>query len=147
MQERSTGHLRRFRSPHRRSVCRILHLNEPHRQAIAAVTALVAHATGKAAHQMDTEIADLSLPERSRNGRSRNRRRIVLPRRGLSASLSFAVQVCLEEAVANIIMYSTTTDDHLEIVVEVERREQTLVDQCTRYLPIPQMGVISLSPE
>jgi hypothetical protein len=26
----------------------------------------------------------------------------------LSASLSFAVQVCLEEAVANIIMYSTT---------------------------------------
>jgi len=47
--------------------------------------------------------------------------------RGLSASLSFDVQVCLEEAVANIIMYSTSTDDHLEIVVEVERREQTLV--------------------
>jgi serine/threonine-protein kinase RsbW len=45
----------------------------------------------------------------------------------LSASLSFAVQVCLEEAVANIIMYSTTTDDRLEIVVEVERRDQTLV--------------------
>jgi serine/threonine-protein kinase RsbW len=47
--------------------------------------------------------------------------------RDLSASLSFAVQVCLEEAVANIIMYSTTTDDRLEIVVEVERRNQTLV--------------------
>jgi serine/threonine-protein kinase RsbW len=47
--------------------------------------------------------------------------------RGLSASLSFAVQVCLEEAVANIIMYSATTDDRLEIVVEVERRHQTLV--------------------
>jgi serine/threonine-protein kinase RsbW len=45
----------------------------------------------------------------------------------LSADLSFAVQVCLEEAVANIIMYSTTTDDRLEIVVEVERRDQTLV--------------------
>jgi serine/threonine-protein kinase RsbW len=45
----------------------------------------------------------------------------------LSANLSFAVQVCLEEAVANIIMYSTTTDDRLEIVVEVEHRDQTLV--------------------
>jgi serine/threonine-protein kinase RsbW len=47
--------------------------------------------------------------------------------RELSASLSFAVQVCLEEAVANIIMYSTAKDDGLEIVVEVERRDQTLV--------------------
>jgi serine/threonine-protein kinase RsbW len=47
--------------------------------------------------------------------------------RDLSASLSFAVQVCLEEAVANIIMYSTTKDDRLEIVVEVEREDQTLV--------------------
>src|SRR5215510_9974277 len=45
----------------------------------------------------------------------------------LSANLSFAVEVCLEEAVANIIMYSTTTDDRLEIVVEVEHRDQTLV--------------------
>ena len=42
-------------------------------------------------------------------------------------SLSFAVQVCLEEAVANIVMYSTTKDDGLEIVVEVEREDQTLV--------------------
>src|SRR5262245_5046462 len=47
--------------------------------------------------------------------------------RGLSADLLFAVQVCLEEAVANIIMYSATTDDRLEIVVEIERGEQTLV--------------------
>src|SRR5262245_39293678 len=47
--------------------------------------------------------------------------------RDLSPNLSFAVQVCLEEAVANIIMYSTAADDHLEIVVEVERRDQTLV--------------------
>ena len=49
--------------------------------------------------------------------------------RDLSANLSFAVQVCLEEAVANIIMYSTTTDDRLEIVIEVERRNQSLVAQ------------------
>src|SRR5262245_8411151 len=42
-------------------------------------------------------------------------------------NLSFAVQVCLEEAVANIIMYSATQDDRLEIVVEVEHRDQTLV--------------------
>jgi serine/threonine-protein kinase RsbW len=47
--------------------------------------------------------------------------------RELSANLSFALQVCLEEAVANIIMYSTTTDDRLEIVVEVENENQTLV--------------------
>jgi serine/threonine-protein kinase RsbW len=47
--------------------------------------------------------------------------------RDLSASLSFAVQVCLEETVANIIMYNTTKDDRLEIVVEVEREDQTLV--------------------
>jgi hypothetical protein len=36
--------------------------------------------------------------------------------RDLSHELSFAIQVCLEEAAANIIMYSTTTDDRLEIV-------------------------------
>jgi serine/threonine-protein kinase RsbW len=47
--------------------------------------------------------------------------------RDLSAGLSFAVQVCLEEAVANIIMYSATTDDCLEIVIEVERDDKTLV--------------------
>ena len=47
--------------------------------------------------------------------------------RELSANLLFAVQLCLEEAFANIIMYSTPTDDRLEIVVEVERRDQTLV--------------------
>ena len=34
----------------------------------------------------------------------------------LSANLSFAVQVCLEEAVANIIMYSTTTDDPTQVL-------------------------------
>jgi serine/threonine-protein kinase RsbW len=47
--------------------------------------------------------------------------------RDLSANLLFAVQVCLEETVANIIMYSTTTNDRLEIVIEVEHEDQTLV--------------------
>src|SRR5262245_21252542 len=47
--------------------------------------------------------------------------------RDLSADLSFAVQVCLEDAVANIIMYSTTTDDLLEIVVEVKRSDRAVV--------------------
>ena len=47
--------------------------------------------------------------------------------RDLSAGLSFAVQVCLEEAVANIIMYSAITDVCLEIVIEVERDDKTLV--------------------
>jgi serine/threonine-protein kinase RsbW len=49
--------------------------------------------------------------------------------RDLSPELSFAIQVCLEEAVANIIMYNATTDDRLEIVIEVERRNQSLVAQ------------------
>jgi serine/threonine-protein kinase RsbW len=49
--------------------------------------------------------------------------------RDLSPELSFAIQVCLEEAVANIIMYSATTDDRLEIVIEVERRDESLVAQ------------------
>jgi serine/threonine-protein kinase RsbW len=47
--------------------------------------------------------------------------------RDLSADVSFAVQVCLEEAVANIMMYSAAQDDPLEIAVEVERTEQALV--------------------
>jgi anti-sigma regulatory factor (Ser/Thr protein kinase) len=46
---------------------------------------------------------------------------------GLSADLSFAVQVCLEEAVANIMMYSAAQDAPLEIAVEVERTDQALV--------------------
>ena len=48
-------------------------------------------------------------------------------KRDLSPELSFAVQVCLEEAVANIIMYSATQDDRLEIVVEVGRSDRALV--------------------
>jgi serine/threonine-protein kinase RsbW len=48
-------------------------------------------------------------------------------KRDLSPELSFAVQVCLEEAIANIIMYSATIDGRLEITVEVEREDQTLV--------------------
>ena len=47
--------------------------------------------------------------------------------RDLSASLSFAVQVCLEEAVANIMMYTAAQDAPLDIVVEVERTDQALV--------------------
>jgi serine/threonine-protein kinase RsbW len=47
--------------------------------------------------------------------------------RDLSADLSFALQVCLEEAVANIMMYSAPQDAPLEIAVEVERSDQTLV--------------------
>ena len=45
----------------------------------------------------------------------------------LSADLSFAVQVCLEEAVANIMMYTAAQDAPLNIVVEVERTGQALV--------------------
>jgi serine/threonine-protein kinase RsbW len=48
-------------------------------------------------------------------------------RQGTSADVSFAVQLCLEEAVANIIMYGGAKDDPLEIAVELERNGTTLV--------------------
>jgi serine/threonine-protein kinase RsbW len=45
----------------------------------------------------------------------------------LSSDLSFAVQLCLEEAVANVIMYGGHARDRLEIAVEVEDSGATLV--------------------
>src|SRR5262249_45169990 len=47
--------------------------------------------------------------------------------RDLAADPSFAVQVCLEETVANIMMYSAAQDAPLEIAVELERTDQALV--------------------
>ena len=48
-------------------------------------------------------------------------------RKGVSSDVSFAVQLCLEEAVANVIMYGAPKGDHLEIAVELERDAGTLV--------------------
>jgi anti-sigma regulatory factor (Ser/Thr protein kinase) len=49
-------------------------------------------------------------------------------RQELSADTSFGVQLCLEEAVANIIMYGGgARDDLLDITIEVERNGGTLV--------------------
>ena len=45
----------------------------------------------------------------------------------LPPDVSFAVQLCLEEAVANVIMHGGGSGDRLEIAVEVERRDGTLV--------------------
>jgi serine/threonine-protein kinase RsbW len=45
----------------------------------------------------------------------------------LSADTSFAIQLCLEEAVANIIMHGDAKDDRSEIAIEVERNGGTLV--------------------
>ena len=45
----------------------------------------------------------------------------------LSADTSFAVQLCLEEAVANTIMHGAGKDDRLEIAIELERNGGTLV--------------------
>ena len=45
----------------------------------------------------------------------------------VSPDISFAVQLCLEEAVANVIMYGGPVDGRLEIAVEVERGDGTLV--------------------
>ena len=43
----------------------------------------------------------------------------------ISSDVSFAVQLCLEEAVANIIMYGAARDERLEIAVELERNGAT----------------------
>jgi anti-sigma regulatory factor (Ser/Thr protein kinase) len=48
-------------------------------------------------------------------------------RKGVSNDVSFAVQLCLEEAVANIIMYGGMSDEPLKIVIEVERNGTTLI--------------------
>ncbi len=45
----------------------------------------------------------------------------------LSPDLSFAVQLCLEEAVANVIMHCAADDDRVEIAVELQRKGDTLV--------------------
>jgi serine/threonine-protein kinase RsbW len=45
----------------------------------------------------------------------------------VSADLSFALQLCLEEAVANVIMYGGAKDERLEIAVELECNGGTLV--------------------
>jgi serine/threonine-protein kinase RsbW len=46
----------------------------------------------------------------------------------LSADTSFAIQLCLEEAVANIIMYGgVTTEDRPKIAIELKRNGETLV--------------------
>jgi anti-sigma regulatory factor (Ser/Thr protein kinase) len=49
-------------------------------------------------------------------------------RQELSADTSFAIELCLEEAVANIIMYGGgAKGDRLEITIELERNGGTLV--------------------
>ncbi len=48
-------------------------------------------------------------------------------RHGVSADASFAIQLCLEESVANVIMYGVPKGDRLEIVIELERHGGTLV--------------------
>ena len=45
----------------------------------------------------------------------------------ISPNMSFAVQVCLEEVAANIIMYGAINDERLQISVELERVGETLL--------------------
>jgi len=46
----------------------------------------------------------------------------------LSDETSFAIQLCLEEAIANIIMYGGVgKDDRLEITVQLERNDEIVV--------------------
>jgi serine/threonine-protein kinase RsbW len=48
-------------------------------------------------------------------------------RENTSPNLSFNIQLCLEEAVANAIMYGAARDDHMEIAVELEGNGGTVV--------------------
>jgi anti-sigma regulatory factor (Ser/Thr protein kinase) len=50
-----------------------------------------------------------------------------LTRQDVSSDVSFAIAFCLEEAVANVIMYGAPKGDDLEIAVELERDAGTLV--------------------
>jgi len=45
----------------------------------------------------------------------------------LSPDLSFAVQLCLEEAVANVMIHRAGSDDQMEIAIELERSGDTLI--------------------
>jgi anti-sigma regulatory factor (Ser/Thr protein kinase) len=45
----------------------------------------------------------------------------------LSPDVSFAVALCLEEAVANVIMHGSAEDGRLEIAVEMERNGAALI--------------------
>jgi anti-sigma regulatory factor (Ser/Thr protein kinase) len=47
--------------------------------------------------------------------------------RGVSTDVSFALQLCLEEAVANVIMHGGARDERLEIAVELERDDGALI--------------------
>jgi serine/threonine-protein kinase RsbW len=44
----------------------------------------------------------------------------------VSPDMSFAIQLCLEEAVANIIMYGAARHEQLDITVDVEGEAETL---------------------
>jgi anti-sigma regulatory factor (Ser/Thr protein kinase) len=46
---------------------------------------------------------------------------------GMSPHMSFAVQVCLEEVVANVIMYGATKGERLQITLELERSDAMLL--------------------
>ena len=48
---------------------------------------------------------------------------------GASPDLAFAISLCVEEAVANIIMYSSTENDRLDITVELQRKGNVLTAQ------------------
>ena len=45
----------------------------------------------------------------------------------LSPDVSFPVALCLEEAVANVIMHGSAADEQLEIAVEVEHHGEALI--------------------
>jgi serine/threonine-protein kinase RsbW len=67
----------------------------------------------------------------------------------LSPDISFAIQLCLEEAVANVMMYRAAHDDGVEIAVELERSGDTLVariEDTGPYFDPAQVPPPSLAP-
>jgi hypothetical protein len=72
---------------------------------------------------------------------------------GLSADTSFAIQLCLEEAVANIIMYGGAKDDRLKIAIGwsaimlVARIEETGREFDPTPIPVPVGGKVARGGE
>jgi anti-sigma regulatory factor (Ser/Thr protein kinase) len=68
---------------------------------------------------------------------------------GVSPDKSFAIQLCLEEAVANVMMYRAANDDRVEIAVELERSGDTLVariEDTGPYFDPTQVGSPPVAP-
>src|SRR5262245_4788463 len=101
-------------------------LLEPQRQPVAAVAALIVHAAGEAAHEMNPEVADLRLHEGRRHGWWRRLGRIELPavvhdpsNQRRAVALDFDHD--LEPRVAHAAVHDDVGDRFFEAELDCER--------------------------